>query len=204
MKKLNALAIKTFDKLLALSDEELKAKFDALNSSDLSEILSQSGMFESAKVESDIVYGSSAYTADINAGLAAFISQNETVEEICAKVMSDLPYVPTLNELWNAEPLWITAPVLGLQNAWPSLPIFSPTLTIPTMNFTTMSFPTWNTPTMNIPNVLDASTILNTNFDGLWDGNIEVEEYVSSNELELELELKLELQSVATDYKQAA
>lgn len=46
MNNLNDLAIQTLDKLLKLSDEELKKKFNSLNTSDLSNVLLKSDVFK--------------------------------------------------------------------------------------------------------------------------------------------------------------
>ena len=183
MKKLNALAIKTFDKLLALSDEELKAKFDALNSSDLSDILSHSGMFESAKVEADIVYGlASTYDHTLNESsmAAAFITQVEEVEEICTEAIKDLTYTPILSELW-----------------------LTPTFNMPALNLPSLHFSTINVSNeLTASQVLKCSTIWNTNFDGLWNmDKIQMQAYASSNSFEV---LNLALEPVTPNHKKAA
>lgn len=49
MKNLNELAIETFDKLLALPDEEFNKYFESIKPSELSGILEYSGMIELTK-----------------------------------------------------------------------------------------------------------------------------------------------------------
>jgi hypothetical protein len=56
MKNSNSLAIKTFDKLLELSDEEFANYFSKIEISDLSKTLEDSGMFEHARNEAQIIF----------------------------------------------------------------------------------------------------------------------------------------------------
>lgn len=56
MKNLNELAAETFEKLMALPDEEFFAYFSQFKPSDLGPTLEHSGMFEAAQQEAEIVY----------------------------------------------------------------------------------------------------------------------------------------------------